>query len=245
MKASGTSLWEACCTSLEEAKHVCARRDWGRKDLIEGVVRVAAEGKLDILEWLCTEGEELEMSDLVNSQSEVLGVSPLYVAARRGRLQVIEWLVGHGARLNEKNEAGRTALHAAAEGGHEDVVALLLTCGADANCSDNSGWTALGYASVAGHIDVVKQLVAHGGGGTDNETKTATGKGGGRSEIANYSEYLIDPGDIQLESSLRDGVGGVWLGSPVEVKMVKREDVLDTLDRWSAMRHPHVERDHE
>ncbi|KAE9114483.1 hypothetical protein PF007_g10359 [Phytophthora fragariae] len=221
MKPSGTSLWEACCTSLEEAKHVFARRDWGRKDLIEGVVRAAAEGKLDILEWLCAEGEELGMSDLVNSQSEVLGVSPLYVAARRGHLQVIEWLVGHGARLNEKNEAGRTALHAAAEGGHEDVVALLLTCGADANCSDNSGWTALGYASVAGHIDVVKQLVAHGGGGTDNETKTATGKGGGRSEIANYSEYLIDPGDIQLESSLRDGVGGVWLGSPVEVKMVK------------------------
>ncbi|KAG6620877.1 uncharacterized protein IUM83_11586 [Phytophthora cinnamomi] len=75
--SSGMPPWEACFSSLEEAKHASTRRDWSRKDFVEGVVQAAAEGKLDVRQWLCTTVEkELEaarINGLVNSQSEYWG----------------------------------------------------------------------------------------------------------------------------------------------------------------------------
>ncbi|KAJ8563969.1 hypothetical protein ON010_g7376 [Phytophthora cinnamomi] len=261
--SSGMPPWEACFSSLQEAKHASTRRDWSRKDFVEGVVHAAAEGKLDVLQWLCTTVEKelgaARINGVVNSQSEILGVTPLYVAARRGHLPVVNWLVDHGACLAEKNEAGRTALHAAAEGGHKDIVALLLTYGADVNCGDNSGWTPLRYARIAGHTGVIEQLIAWDkraankvvckvtrsedeNDGMNAEEQKASSHLGGGVDVADYTDYLIDSADIMLESSLRDGVGGVWLGSTVEVKMVKREDVLDKLALLSRLNHPHVVR---
>ncbi|GMF59676.1 unnamed protein product [Phytophthora fragariaefolia] len=184
---SGKAFWETNYSSLERVKRFFTRRDRTRKDFAEAIFHAAAEGKLNVVEWLSAKGEELgtvQMRDLVIAQSEELEVSPLYVAARRGHFHVVTWLLDHGASLGETNEVGRTALHAAAEGGHKEVIDLLLAHGADLNCSDKSGWTPLRYARIAGHTDVVEQLIARGRGRRDTHLKKFPASDDEVSEIA-------------------------------------------------------------
>lgn len=49
-----------------------------------------------------------------------------------GHESIVRMLIQHEAKINIKDNRGRTPLHYATEGGHEDVVKLLMQHGADA-----------------------------------------------------------------------------------------------------------------
>ena len=62
------------------------------------------------------------------------------------------------ARINARDEAGRTALMRAAGQGHARVVHYLLRMGADAALSDKAGRNAVAHAQLAGHGALARQV---------------------------------------------------------------------------------------
>jgi ankyrin repeat protein len=56
-------------------------------------------------------------------------------------------LISRGARIDDRDNRGRTALMIAAELGHDEVVDALLGHGADAGLVDNEGKSASELAS--------------------------------------------------------------------------------------------------
>jgi ankyrin repeat protein len=53
--------------------------------------------------------------------------------------QVVTYLLDAGARIDDRDDRGRTALMIAAEGGHADIANLLLARGADPSLRDKAG----------------------------------------------------------------------------------------------------------
>lgn len=49
-----------------------------------------------------------------------------------GYESIVRMLIQHEAKINIKDNRGRTSLHYATESGHEDIVKLLMQNGADA-----------------------------------------------------------------------------------------------------------------
>ncbi|HSS22096.1 MAG TPA: ankyrin repeat domain-containing protein [Pyrinomonadaceae bacterium] len=90
--------------------------------------------------------------------------SELLTAARVGDATKIRTALQAGAKVNAKDNAGKTALMLAAEAGHSEAVRVLLRQNASANQQDNSGQTALMLAAGANyeHIDVVQALLRSG-----------------------------------------------------------------------------------
>ncbi|XP_076080567.1 uncharacterized protein LOC143051556 isoform X1 [Mytilus galloprovincialis] len=84
----------------------------------------AAGGHLEVVTYLVTHGSQLEATDLI-------GQTPLMIAAERGHLEVVAYLVTHGSQLEATDLYGRTALHYAAEFGRIDVTKWLT----DQGCS--------------------------------------------------------------------------------------------------------------
>ncbi|KAG7385454.1 hypothetical protein PHYPSEUDO_001490 [Phytophthora pseudosyringae] len=124
----------------------------------------------------------------------------------------------------------RRAVFDAAKAEQAHILELLLTrfgfdlwrtCGRD-------GRSALHEAAATGAIKCVKFLLSRGG----NEAAVR----------ANYKEYLIDLSDMDMAWAPRgrERSKGSWLGSPVEVKMKYDTNVVEELDRWSKVNHPHV-----
>ncbi|RYP18847.1 hypothetical protein DL767_009749 [Monosporascus sp. MG133] len=118
----------------------------------------------------------------VNVKDSRYGRSSISWAAGEGYGAVLQWLLrggtvrrllGTGARINSKDEIGKTPLHWASENGHDTVVKQLLQGGADANAKDKAGWTPLHLASRNGRDTVVKQLLE---GGADANAKHNYGK---------------------------------------------------------------------
>jgi ankyrin repeat protein len=62
-------------------------------------------------------------------------------------IEVIELLLSRGARIDDRDDRGRTALMMAAELGHDEVVDALLGHGADVSLVDNEGNSASELAS--------------------------------------------------------------------------------------------------
>lgn len=60
---------------------------------------------------------------------------------------VLALLIDHGARINEKDNRGRTALMIAASLGHDKAVDVLLARGADKTLRDSTGKTAADLAA--------------------------------------------------------------------------------------------------
>lgn len=107
--------------------------------------------------------------DLVFSRNKQ-GATPLHLAAReRGyhedrSTDITRLLLTKKARVNAKNDEGKTALHFAAEYGQKEIASLLLGCKAEVNALDNEGFTPLHYASLdRTYRDVADLLRSHGG----------------------------------------------------------------------------------
>jgi ankyrin repeat protein len=62
-------------------------------------------------------------------------------------LEAMELLISRGARIDDKDNRGRSALMIAAELGHDEVVEALLGHGANVNLVDNEGKSASELAS--------------------------------------------------------------------------------------------------
>ncbi|HEV7683640.1 MAG TPA: ankyrin repeat domain-containing protein [Pyrinomonadaceae bacterium] len=85
-------------------------------------------------------------------------------AARVGDTNKIRTTLQDGAKVNAKDNAGKTALMLAAEGGYTEAVRALLRQNASTNQQDNSGQTALMLAAGATgeYVDVVRFLLRGG-----------------------------------------------------------------------------------
>ena len=66
------------------------------------------------------------------------------------------------ARVDTKDNQGRTALMMAAKNGHIICLEKLINAGADIHLTDNNGISPLGFAALGQKKDTVRKLVALG-----------------------------------------------------------------------------------
>ena len=92
-------------------------------------------------------------------QANVIGETPLFIAAHQGHLDVVRHLVEVGAHKDQTTNDGETPLWIAAQEGHLDVVRHLVEVGAHKDQAGNGGATPLFIAAHEGHLDVVRHLV--------------------------------------------------------------------------------------
>ena len=77
---------------------------------------------------------------------------------RGEHLQIIQALLEHGADVNARNGAGRTALMFAVDRGRTEAAGLLMDRGGDANTADRDGTFPLLSASCAGNAEMIALL---------------------------------------------------------------------------------------
>ena len=72
----------------------------------------------------------------------------------------MKYLIGKGAKINAKDNNGRTVLHEAARSSSNllPMVKYLIGKGAKINAKDNSGWTAYDYANFGSNKRVANFL---------------------------------------------------------------------------------------
>lgn len=118
----------------------------------------SSKGHIEIVEFLLNHGADTEL-EIFN------GDTPLLVAARYaryGQYETLKTLLEHGAKVNHKDETGRTALHDAAMYSGKEVINLLISYGADVNAGDEDHCTPLHQAAMLNNIEAAKALVEHG-----------------------------------------------------------------------------------
>jgi len=117
----------------------------------------SSKGHIEIVEFLLNHGADMEL--------EIFdGETPLMLAAqhaRHRRYETIKTLLEHGAKVNHKDEVGRTALHYAAMNSGMDVMNLLISYGADVNAKEEFQITPLHRAAMLNNIEATKALVEH------------------------------------------------------------------------------------
>jgi hypothetical protein len=107
---------------------------------------------------------------LVNSRGrykyangELLGITPLMVAAIQGNTEMVKFLCDNGADPNMRNERGGTVLHSLGRGitrkpQHVDILKYLIDRGADVNAKTTDGWTPLDSFGRADDWPVIKAI---------------------------------------------------------------------------------------
>ena len=91
--------------------------------------------------------------------SDVLGQTPLYLAARSGNKNFISLLLRHKAVVDRaENTKNWTPLIIACLAGFATIAEVLLKHGANIEHRDHAGWTAIDHASYRGHITLAKAL---------------------------------------------------------------------------------------
>lgn len=105
------------------------------------------------------------------SASNRYGVTPIFLAARRGETEVMRLLLNAGANPRSTNPESETVLMTAAKTGNAEILEMLLSgteeltlfAAADPNAIEGwKGQTALMWAAALGHHEAVNVLVAHG-----------------------------------------------------------------------------------
>lgn len=104
---------------------------------------------------------------------DVLGRTPLHIAAFYGHLKISELLIARGADINAKDRVGMTALHAAVLSGGRQEVELLLDKKADINAKSDAGQTALHLSASTGQPKLSRFLIEQ---GADPQSKDSDGK---------------------------------------------------------------------
>ena len=94
------------------------------------------------------------------SLKDVVGRTPLRIAAEKGDLDVATFLIEKGADVNITDANGNTPLiFIINKTGNLEITELLLEKGAAVNTQNRSGETALMYAAWRGHINIVRFLL--------------------------------------------------------------------------------------
>jgi uncharacterized protein len=103
------------------------------------IVYAAAGARLDVLKRLLA--RNIDVNARYSNDLTVLmwASGPDDKAPEAQAVQVISYLLDAGARIDDRDDRGRTALMIAAEGGHEEIANLLVARGADASLKDKAG----------------------------------------------------------------------------------------------------------
>lgn len=104
----------------------------------------------------------LKLGESVDAKN-VVGESPLHIAALHGNEKAIKLLVENGAKMDPICINSRfTPLHFAVYKGHNGAVKLLLEKGADTSARiPFSKLAAIDLAASLGHVDIVETLILH------------------------------------------------------------------------------------
>ena len=89
------------------------------------------------------------------------GWNALMYACMQGHLKTAQTLLAYDARLEARDDDGRTALHHAAGKGKTAILKILLNKGANVNAVAGNGWTPLMWAAEAGQKTAVKFLLRY------------------------------------------------------------------------------------
>jgi ankyrin repeat protein len=111
----------------------------------------AGQGNLEAVKQLLKNGDNPNMG--------YFGVTPLYIAAKRGYLEIVEALLAKKANVHMADRDGYTPLHMAAMHGHLEVVNLLLAREANVHSVNQYGDTALHGAAENGYPAVIQFLL--------------------------------------------------------------------------------------
>ena len=115
-----------------------------REENIEAVKNILAEGQ----------------HGLVN-ESNIFGLTPLYIASSKGNLEIAKVLTASGALVNQATKDGETPLYIASSKGHLEMVKILIASRGVVDQGDKYGSTPLYIASREGHLEIFKTLVAN------------------------------------------------------------------------------------
>jgi ankyrin repeat protein len=86
----------------------------------------------------------------------------MIAAAERGEIVLVRKLLGEGARINARDQRGRSALLAATHRNRVEVARFLIQEGADVNAKDFIQDTPFLYAAAEGRIEILKMTLAAG-----------------------------------------------------------------------------------
>eukprot|EP00026_Physarum_polycephalum_P003841 Phypoly_transcript_03857.p1 GENE.Phypoly_transcript_03857~~Phypoly_transcript_03857.p1 ORF type:complete len:722 (+),score=129.74 Phypoly_transcript_03857:58-2223(+) len=96
---------------------------------------------------------------------DILGYTPILVAALKGDVEIAKILLAHGADPNVKanrDEDYVQPIHFAASGGHPQMVKLLLAEGVDVNARTSNNETPFYFAAQNGSVEVARLLLSKG-----------------------------------------------------------------------------------
>lgn len=130
------------------------------------LIKATAEGDPKEIKALLDSGES-------TSAKDVLGRTPLHIAAFYGHLKATQLLLSAGADINAKDLVGMAPLHAAVLSGGRQEVELLLENKADIKATTDAGQTALHLSAATGQPKLSKYLIEK---GADPQSKDADGK---------------------------------------------------------------------
>lgn len=142
----------------------------------------ALMGKIDIVEYLLENGNDITMVDYAGS-------SPLHQAVQGNSLDVARSLFERGADVNSADRTGLTALHIAAFRGNSILVQWLLFSGADIECVDSQGRTPFLYSCMGGELKTAMLLDEK---NADIHVSTASGNTAMHLSAARSHVHMID-----------------------------------------------------
>jgi ankyrin repeat protein len=99
----------------------------------------------------------------------------MIAAAERGELVVVKKLLAAGARIDARDQRGRSALLAATQKNRIDTARFLIQEGADVNAKDFIQDTPYLYAAAEGRTDILKLTLAAGADLKDTNRYRGTG----------------------------------------------------------------------
>jgi ankyrin repeat protein len=103
------------------------------------IIYAAASARFDIVKQLLARNIDIN-ARYANDLTLLMWASgPDGLVPEAQALDVVSHLLDSGARIDDRDDRGRTALMIAAEGGHAQIAALLLSRGADASLKDKAG----------------------------------------------------------------------------------------------------------
>ncbi|CAH0047582.1 unnamed protein product [Clonostachys solani] len=191
------------------------------------VVRLLLEHEAGVVAPIDHEGtfEGCEESGISNRKN-IVGDSPLALAASNGHLEVVRVLLEHEATVATTDRHQRTPLHFAAVLGNVEMARLLLDKGADAVAQDASGYTPLLCSAKRNHSELVKLLLSRGAsvGSADQAGVTSLMHASGLGHVETIRVLLERGADVSAKSE-----GGTPLSFASEDGHVEATRIL--LDR--------------
>lgn len=112
--------------------------------------------------WLFCLLGALAQAQTPPSQAELRAYQGLMAAVAKGDLIEIERVIIAGAKLETRDDNGRTPLLVAAHLGHHEVARALLKAGADPNALDRQRYDLITIAAVRGDVEMIRLGLAGG-----------------------------------------------------------------------------------